>query len=87
MSCLYHLCEENAQVFLEDNLGRKLTPIEIYRIKYAFIENQTVACAVMDMMYHAGKDAIDNSNGQWDQIDADFKKGINVFDDLNCKAK
>ncbi len=85
MPCLYHLYEENAQDFLESNLERRLTPMELYRMRYALTENDDVFSAVCDMMYHAGKDAIDNSKGQWNHIDRDFQNGVNVFEDLNCK--
>lgn len=87
MSCLYHLDEEFTQDFLEANLGRRLTPKEIYRMKYALLENDSANFAIMDMMYYAGKDAIDNSEGQWDKIDEDFEKDIQVFLDLECKEK
>lgn len=87
MPCLYHLDEEYVQDFLEPNLGRRLTPKEIYRMKYALIDNDQIDGARMDMMYLAGKDAIDNSEGQWDEIDEDFEKDIPFFMDLECKEK
>lgn len=87
MPCLYHLDEEFTQQFLEDNLNRRLTPIELNRIKQVFYENDDVYWALMDVMYHAGKDAIDNSKGQWDSIDEDFKNGKTVFTHLDCKEK
>lgn len=87
MSFLYHLDEEYVQDFLEANLGRRLTPKELYRMKHALIDNDQVDFARMDMMYYAGKDAIDNSDGQWNKIDEDFEKDIPFFMDLECKEK
>lgn len=85
MSCLFHLYEENAQSFLEDNLGRCLTPVEINRMKLALLENDRAQFALMDMMYMAGEDAQDNKDGRWDEIDKDFSNGVNLFPDLICK--
>ncbi|MBT3230416.1 hypothetical protein HN358_01345 [Candidatus Uhrbacteria bacterium] len=87
MDCLFYLWEDYAQDFLEANLDRRLSPLELNRMKMALIENEKVDSAVMDMMYHAGKDAIDNSDGQWDDIDEDFKNGKGVLDNWLCKEK
>lgn len=79
MDCLFQLFEENAQNFLEANLGRELTPMEMNRMKLALIENEDAQLGLMDMMYFAGKEAMDNTNGQWDDIDKDFSAGIYVL--------
>lgn len=81
MNCLFQLFEENAQDFLDANLGRELTPMEINRMKLALIEDEGAQLGLMDMMYCAGKEAIDNTNGQWDDIDKDFLVGISVSTD------
>lgn len=83
--CLYHLHEETAQSFIEDNLGRRLTDVELYRIRYSLIEGDGAFPALCDMIYHAALEAMDNTKGQWNGIDDDFKNGINVFEHLNCK--
>ena len=85
--CLYHLYEENAQNFIEENLGRRLTEVELYRMRYALIESDCAFPALCDLIYDAATDAMDNSTGQWNGIDADFENGINVFVHLNCKEK
>jgi len=85
MSCLFHLYEENVQSFLEANVGRNLTPIELNRIKLALLENERAQFALMDMMYSAGEDAMDNKDARWDEIDRDFSNGVNLFPDLICK--
>ena len=84
---LYHIHEETAQNFFEGNLGRRLTEKELYRMRYSFSENDDVFLEICDVMYEAGKAALNNTDGQWDEIDKEFDSGINVFKDLNCKEK
>lgn len=87
VDCVFHLFEENVQDFLESNLGRRLTPMEINRMKLTVYENGQAQSAAMDLMYCAGKDAIDNTDGRWDHIDKDFLAGDRVFGNLSCKEK
>ncbi len=87
VDCVFHLFEENVQDFLESNLGRRLTPKEINRMKVTVYENGHAQSAAMDLMYCAGKDAIDNTDERWDHIDKDFLAGDRVFGNLSCKEK
>lgn len=87
MSCLFQLHEENVQDFLQDNLGRRLTKKELNRIKMAFLENDDIQWMLADIMYTAGKDAINNADDRWSVIDKDFADGKELFPELNCKEK
>lgn len=77
--------KETAQDFLEDNLGRRLTLLELNRMKYILLENEDLDQIKMDMMYIAGNDAIDNSNNRWEYVDAEYRKGVDHLNHLNCK--
>jgi len=85
MSCIFHLHEESAQYFLEDNLDRRLPQLAPNRMKLALSEYSRAQSALMDMMYSAGKDALDNADGQWDEKDKDFLSNAPLFPDLSCK--
>jgi hypothetical protein len=87
VDCVFHLFEENVQDFLEANLGRRLTPMEINRMKLTVYENGDAQQAVAILMYCAGEDAIDNTNERWDHVDKDFLAGNHVFGNLSCKEK
>lgn len=85
MSCLHHLYKENIQDFLENNLGRQLTPLELNRMKCALIENEDINHLKMDIIHLAGMDAIENQGNRWEHVDADFIKKNDSFSHLNCK--
>ncbi|MFH1711898.1 MAG: hypothetical protein ABH846_01530 [Patescibacteria group bacterium] len=82
MEWLHIIWTENFQQFAADNLGRELTDIELNRLRWAFIEHDW---HLADLMYSAGKDAMDNTKEQWDSIDENFKNGKPLFDNLICK--
>ena len=85
MNWVFLLCEETFQSFAESNLDRKLTNVELNRLRLSFTDNDDAQWQLMNMMFAAGADAIDNSKGQWNDIDDDFKNGIKIFDNLICK--
>jgi len=82
MDWLHIIWTETFQQFASDNLGRELTDIELNRLRWAFIDHNW---HLDDLMYEAGKDAMDNTEGQWDSIDEDFKNGKPLFGNLICK--
>lgn len=82
MDWLHIIWAENFQQFAADNLGRELTDVELNRMRWAFIEHDW---HLMDLMHDAGKDAMDNTEGQWDHIDDDYRNGKPLFNNLICK--
>ena len=85
MNCLYTLYEEDAQDFLKEHFGRKLTRLELYRMKYVLHKHQEIDSLIHEIIDTAGCDAIDNSDDRWICVDEEFHEGIDSFAYLNCK--
>jgi len=82
MDWLHIIWVENFQHFAADNLGRELTDVELNRLRLTLIDHNW---HLDDLMYEAGKDAMDNTEGRWDSVDKNFKEGKPVFANLICK--
>ncbi len=69
---LYTITAEMVQDLVEANLGRKLSNVEIERMHYAMIENEEAYDRFTDFILTSAKDAMNNEDGSWDDIDKKF---------------
>jgi 3-oxoacyl-[acyl-carrier-protein] synthase III len=80
---IFYILEETAQDFLESNIGRRLTSLEINRMTIAVFESLTIVHSAADIMYEAAREAIDNTEGKWDEVDKDFLAGNSTIHKLD----
>lgn len=71
---LYEITAEFVQQMVEPNLGRRLTEKEVERMHYSLLdsynENEHLAALILE----SAKDAMDNSNDRWSEVDEDYEK-------------
>ena len=65
----FSIYQEYIQSFVESNLGRNLTPVEMKRMPCALFENGMAEQGLLNAIYLAAKDAMDNENDRWNSYD------------------
>ena len=68
------ISSELAQQEAEQEIERRLTDIELNRLKEMFYDDDDVMWKRAEMIRDAALVAIDNSNGQWEHLDKDFEE-------------
>ncbi len=69
------ITESEIQEWAQSNFGRKLTDIELNRIQELWFEAEGAVDARYDLLDAVIKDAINNQNNQWEEIDKEYIKG------------
>ena len=70
---LYQITLEMAQLIINDNLRHTLTEKEIRRLYMTFFDNENIYLHIMDAVIEAAEDAINNTDGRWDEYDKTSK--------------
>lgn len=74
---LFVITEEMIQYWAESNWGRRLTDMEMNRVYWSFLEEDSVIHSRDEAMLDAITNALDNKNNRWVGTDEDFKKDKN----------
>lgn len=71
---LYEITAEFVQQMVEPNLGRRLIEKEIERMHHSLLDSYHENELLADLILGCARDAMDNSNDRWLEVDEDYEK-------------